>query len=140
MPPDRTSLLNQISSDIQHLCNQNTYNMKAIILSALVGMASASPQALASVFYNQWLGAGCEGQALLGATLTQGSCTGVESFPSASIKLTTRTPCPAGTSPQVALSSVANDCDNDQPDWTFIATGQCLNVAIQPSTITLNCV
>ncbi|KAJ4863333.1 hypothetical protein T069G_04287 [Trichoderma breve] len=113
--------------------------MKAVIVSALVGLASAAPSALAGVNYNQWWDAGCNGRALLGGSLTQGFCTIVESFPGASIKLTPTSPCPEGTSPQVTISTT-NDCDNDEPDWTFIATDECVNVTIQPSAIHLNCV
>ncbi|KAL7904841.1 hypothetical protein GGI35DRAFT_462034 [Trichoderma velutinum] len=113
--------------------------MKVTILSALVGLASAAPSALAGVDYAQWFTADCSGRAFLTGSLTQGFCTIFESFPGSSIKLTQTSPCPAGTSPQVTVSTT-NDCDNDQPDWTFIATGECIDVSITPSAIHLNCV
>ncbi|PTB68466.1 hypothetical protein BBK36DRAFT_1138585 [Trichoderma citrinoviride] len=114
--------------------------MKVFVLaSALTGLASAAPSALASVYYEQWWDPGCNGRALLGGTLTQGFCTVVEDFPGQSVKLTLNNPCPAGTTPQVTVSS-SNDCDNGPVDWTFGATGECIDVSIQPSAIHLNCV
>ncbi|KAL7933147.1 hypothetical protein V8C35DRAFT_305057 [Trichoderma chlorosporum] len=113
--------------------------MKATIIFGLAGLASAAPSALAGVYYSQWWEAGCNGQALLSGSLTQGFCTIVESFPGLSVKLTQTSPCPAGTSPQITISTT-NDCDNDQPDWTFAATGECIDISIDPSAIHLNCV
>ncbi|UKZ74936.1 hypothetical protein TrVFT333_002606 [Trichoderma virens FT-333] len=110
-----------------------------ILLSALAGLASAAPSALAGAYYEQWWDEGCNGRALLGGSLTQGYCTIFEDFPGKSIKITQTNPCPIGTSPQITISST-NDCNNDQPDWTFAATSVCINVSIQPSAVHLNCV
>ncbi|KAL7810251.1 hypothetical protein V8C44DRAFT_332728 [Trichoderma aethiopicum] len=116
------------------------YKMKVFALAfALVGLASAAPSAIATVEYEQWWDPGCQGRALLGGTLAQGYCVRTENFPGQSVKLTVTSPCPEGTSPQVTVSS-SDDCDNGPIDWTFGATGECIDVAIQPISFHLNCV
>ncbi|KAL7925974.1 hypothetical protein ACQKWADRAFT_318546 [Trichoderma austrokoningii] len=112
--------------------------MAIIFSSALAGLASAATTPLASVGYQQWFDSGCPGRVLMGGSLTQGFCTVFENFPGQSILLTLTTPCPAGTSPQVTVSTT-NDCDS-QPDWTFDTFGECIEVPIQPQAIHLNCV
>ncbi|RFU78636.1 hypothetical protein TARUN_3606 [Trichoderma arundinaceum] len=113
--------------------------MKVIVLaSTLVALASSAATALGGVEYLQWWDAGCNGRALLSGGLTQGFCTVFENFPGQSIKLTQTSPCPAGTSAVITVSST-NNCDAE-PDWTFEATGECLDVSIQPQAIHLNCV
>ncbi|KAM0485498.1 hypothetical protein ACHAPX_001485 [Trichoderma viride] len=113
--------------------------MKVIILSsALAGLASAATTALAGVNYEQWFQSGCPGRAFLSGSLTDGFCTVFENFPGQSILLTQTSPCPAGTSPQITVSTT-NDCDS-QPDWTFDTVGECIEVSIVPQAVHLNCV
>ncbi|KAH0492101.1 hypothetical protein TgHK011_007068 [Trichoderma gracile] len=114
--------------------------MKVFVLAfALAGLAAAAPSAIASVSYEQWWDPGCEGRALLGGNLAQGYCTRVESFPGQSVKITLTNPCPEGTTAQITVSS-SDDCDNGPIGWTFGATGECIDVAIQPSAMHMNCV
>lgn len=120
--------------------NINSLIQQVVILaSTIVGLASAAATTVGSVFYEQWWFPGCNDRALLSGTLTDGFCTIVENFPGQSVKLTQTSPCPAGTSAKITVSST-NDCDNDQPDWTFDATGECIDVDIQPQAFHLNCV
>ncbi|KAL7949327.1 hypothetical protein V8C42DRAFT_310604 [Trichoderma barbatum] len=113
--------------------------MKVTIIAALAGLASAAPSAIAAVDYEQWWDAGCNGRALLTGSLAQGFCTRFESFPGQSVRITQTSPCPAGTSPQITISTTS-DCENDQPDWTFAATGECIDVSLTPSAMHLFCV
>ncbi|PTB41132.1 uncharacterized protein TrAFT101_006277 [Trichoderma asperellum] len=108
------------------------------ISSFLAGLTSAATTTLGSIYYEQWFNSDCSGQAFLTGSLTDGFCTVFENFPGESILLTQTTPCPAGTSPQITVSTT-NDCDS-QPDWTFDTIGHCIEVSIQPQAIHLNCV
>ncbi|KAL7893026.1 hypothetical protein HDV63DRAFT_385920 [Trichoderma sp. SZMC 28014] len=114
--------------------------MKVIVLSAALGglASAAATTTYGSVEYQQWGAAGCASELILQGDLTDGFCTVFENFPGQSIFLTQLTPCPAGTTAQVTVSTT-NDCDSP-PDFTFDTIGECIEVSITPQAIHLNCV
>jgi hypothetical protein len=94
--------------------------------------------ALATVRFEEWLQPNCPGESIGRSTLTATSCSqGEEGWPFQSVRATTATPCPAGQSAHVKISSA--DCSNFAVNLEIPADGKCYGIDFIPWAQTVYC-